>query len=198
MSELRPPTGRVSLRCPHHPSSVPCPIPRRTEQVPVSITSLFVQPSPGKRRVGVRIDCFEACSDFTRVMARWIAQPPMAAFVTRLQSGRSLVQTARQLPDQSTTLWVESSSTSDTRHRGALLPPSPAAVLAAANLAPASGRQDHTTSPSASVPFVKGTSASTASRPAFRDDRERPSCRVETGRACSGDLPDGLSGIFFS
>jgi hypothetical protein len=74
----------------------------------------------------------------------------------------------------------------------------PRAALAAANLAPASGRQDHTTSPSASVPFVKGTSASTASRPAFRDERERPSCRVETGRACSGDLPDGLSGIFFS
>jgi hypothetical protein len=45
-------------------------------------------------------------------------------------------------------------------------------------LTPASGRQDHTTSPSASRPFVKGPSASTASRPAFRDDRERPSCRV--------------------
>jgi hypothetical protein len=34
------------------------------------------------------------------------------------------------------------------------------------NLTPASGRQDHTTSPSALAPFVKGASASTASRPA--------------------------------
>jgi hypothetical protein len=33
-----------------------------------------------------------------------------------------------------------------------------------ASLTPASGRQDHTTSPSASVPFVCSTMASTASR----------------------------------
>jgi hypothetical protein len=33
-------------------------------------------------------------------------------------------------------------------------------------LTPASGRQDHTTSPSALAPFVKGAAASTASRPA--------------------------------
>jgi hypothetical protein len=44
----------------------------------------------------------------------------------------------------------------------ALLPPSPA--LLRANLTPASGRQDHTTSPSARAPFVYGTFASTASR----------------------------------
>ena len=61
----------------------------------------------------------EACSGFTHVTARWIARPPNAAFVTRLRSVRLLVQTARQLPDQSTTLWVESSSTGDTRLRGA-------------------------------------------------------------------------------
>jgi hypothetical protein len=36
-----------------------------------------------------------------------------------------------------------------------------------ANLTPASGRQDHTTSPSASVSFVTDTLASTASRPTF-------------------------------
>src|SRR6185369_9858377 len=53
---------RVSLDYPHHHSNVPCPIPRRTEQVHVSIASLLVQPSPGKRRVGVRIDSFEAFS----------------------------------------------------------------------------------------------------------------------------------------
>src|SRR4051794_25756487 len=31
---------------------------------------------------------FEASSGFTRVTARWIAQPPTAAFVTRLRPGR--------------------------------------------------------------------------------------------------------------
>src|SRR5262249_14714755 len=33
-------------------------------------------PSPNGRRVGIRIDTFEACSGFTRVTARRIAQPP--------------------------------------------------------------------------------------------------------------------------
>ena len=47
---------------------------------------------------------------FTHVTARRIAQPPKAAFVTRLQPCQLPDRTARQLPDQSTTLWVESSS----------------------------------------------------------------------------------------
>jgi len=42
------------------------------------------------------------------------------------------------------------------------------------NLTPASGRQDHTTSPYASAPFVKGASASTASHPALVTTRETP------------------------
>src|SRR5260370_24790148 len=46
----------------------------------------------------------------------------------------------------------------------ACLTPSPALLLA--DLPPASGRQNDTTWPSASAPFVKGTTASTASRPA--------------------------------
>jgi hypothetical protein len=50
-----------------------------------------------------------------------------------------------------------------------------------ANLTPASGRQNHTTSPSAFALFVKSASASTASHRAFRDDRERPSCRAGRG-----------------
>jgi len=45
-----------------------------------------------------------------------------------------------------------------------------------ASLTPASRRQDHTTSPSASVSFVKDTFASTASRSNVRDDRETPLC----------------------
>jgi hypothetical protein len=49
------------------------------------------------------------------------------------------------------------------------------------DLTPASGRQNHTTSPSASVPFVNDTSASTASHRTFRDDREPPLLSGETG-----------------
>src|SRR2546421_4622679 len=43
-----------------------------------------------------------------------------ATFVTRLQPMRLPAQAARQLPDQSTTIRVESSSTDDSRPRGAL------------------------------------------------------------------------------
>jgi hypothetical protein len=42
------------------------------------------------------------------------------------------------------------------------------------NLTPASGRQDHTTSPSASATLVFVTSASTASHRNVRDDRDPP------------------------
>ena len=87
--------------------------------MPLSIASPSTRPSPLFRRVGIHIFTFEACSGFTHVTARWIAQPPKAAFVTRLRPGQSPSQTARQLPDQSTTLWVESSSTGETRLRGA-------------------------------------------------------------------------------
>src|SRR5450830_1674237 len=99
---------------------MPCPLPRRIERVRVSIASPLMQPSPNGRRVGIRIVTFEACSGFTHVTACRIAQPPKAAFVTRLQPCRLPGRAARQLPDQSTTLWVESSSTSDPRLRGAL------------------------------------------------------------------------------
>jgi hypothetical protein len=46
-------------------------------------------------------------------------RPPDAAFVTRLRPVPLPVQAARQLPDQSTTLWVESYSAGDTRLQGA-------------------------------------------------------------------------------
>src|SRR5205085_1183031 len=65
-----PPITRITLpTCRAH-------IPRRTERVWASIASPFTRPSPLLRRVGVRIFTFEACSGFTRVTARWIAQPP--------------------------------------------------------------------------------------------------------------------------
>src|SRR3954468_7552981 len=85
----------------------------------MSIASPFTRPSPLFRRVGIRIITFEACSDFTHVTARWIAQPPEAAFVTRLRPDRLPNQAARQLPKQSTTLRVKSSSTGGSRLRGA-------------------------------------------------------------------------------
>ena len=47
--------------------------------------------------------------------------------------------------------------------------------VASANLTPASGRQDHTTSPSALASFVSDTATSTASRPASVTIASRPS-----------------------
>src|SRR6476646_8645541 len=118
---LRPlPSPLTGLpRFTNHLSDVPCPLPRRIERVRVSIASPLMLPSPFDRRVGIRIVTFEACSGFTHVTARQIAQPPKAAFVTRLQPCRLPGRTARQLPDQSTTLWAESSSASNPRLRGA-------------------------------------------------------------------------------
>src|SRR5262245_10373638 len=111
---------RISPDYSDHPSYVPCPLPRRIERLLMSITSPITRPSPNGRRVGIRIVTFEACSGFTRVTARRIAQLPKATFVTRLQSLRLPARAARQLPDQSTTLRVESSSTGNPRLRGAL------------------------------------------------------------------------------
>src|SRR6202012_4617419 len=56
----------------------------------------------------------------------------------------------------------------------------------ATDLTPASGRQDHTTSPSAPAPFVRAlpctdAAASIASPPNVRDDREAPLLRVQDG-----------------
>jgi hypothetical protein len=116
--DLRP--NRASTDYPHHLSNVPCPLPRRIGRVRVSIASPSTRPSPKFRRVGIRIITFEACSGFTHVTARWIAQPPKAAFVTRLRPGRLPSQAARQLPEQSTTLRVKSSSTGGACLRRAL------------------------------------------------------------------------------
>jgi hypothetical protein len=76
----------------------------------------------------------------------------------------------------------------------AFLPPSPA-EMTSANLTPASGCQDHTTSPSASAPFVKGASTSTASRPASVTIAKRPFGGAGRG-AYRPDLGRGASTIF--
>ena len=85
----------------------------------MSMASPLTRPSPNGRRVGIRIVTFEACSGFTLVTARRIAQPPKATFVARLQPCRLPDKAARQLPDLSTTVWVEPSSTGNSRLRGA-------------------------------------------------------------------------------
>ena len=53
-------------------------IPRRIEQVRVSISSLSVLPSPVNRRVGIHDFTFEAYSSFTHVAACQMACPPKA------------------------------------------------------------------------------------------------------------------------
>jgi hypothetical protein len=63
---------------------------------------------------------YKACSGFTHVTARRIARPPKVTFVTRVQPSRLPSQDARQLPDLSIILRVESSSTGVSRLRGAL------------------------------------------------------------------------------
>jgi len=80
----------------------------------------ITRPSPNGRRVGIRIVTFEACSGFTPLRPIGLLSRPEATFVTRLQPMRLPAQAARQLPDQSTTLRVDSSSTDDSRLRGAL------------------------------------------------------------------------------
>ena len=85
MSRPLPSPATGLPRCPNHHAYVPCPLPRRIG------TGACVDCFPIPRglpqnsgRVGIRIVLFEACSGFTRVTARTLAQPPKAAFVTGL------------------------------------------------------------------------------------------------------------------
>ena len=77
----------------------------------------------------------------------------------------------------------------------AFLPPSPQRGLSLKNLTPASGCQDHTTSPSATTPLVLRHHRVHRIPPNVRDDGQRPSFGRDA-RSCRGDLPDGLSEIF--
>jgi hypothetical protein len=78
----------------------------------------------------------------------------------------------------------------------ALLPPSPLRSSFPRSLTPASGRQDHTTSPSA----MSGVRRSPSSRPPHPTATfvtcATPLLSGETGQADISDLPDALSGIF--
>ena len=122
VATLRPlPSPRwVSPDYPNHLSDVPCPLPRRIERVRVSIASPLTRPSPNGRRVGIRIVTFEACSGFTRVTARQIAQPPKGDLcheAPALPVARPSRSSATRSIDNSR---VDSSSTDDSRLRGAL------------------------------------------------------------------------------
>jgi hypothetical protein len=74
----------------------------------------------------------------------------------------------------------------------------PRQLLLLAGLAPASGRQDHTTSPSALAGVRRSPAlASTASRRAFVTIAIRPSCRAGQ-RLYRGDLGAKRSGLFLA
>jgi hypothetical protein len=77
----------------------------------------------------------------------------------------------------------------------ACLPPSPLRSLLPRNLMPASGHQDHTTSPSASTPFVIGASASTASRSTSVAIASAP-LTEQDGMSSKTDLGESRNGIF--
>src|ERR1035437_3733490 len=78
MLKVRPSPTRISRNYPDHLSGMPRSLPRRIEQVRLSIASLSVLPSPVNGRVGIHDFTFEACSSFTHVAACQVAGPPIA------------------------------------------------------------------------------------------------------------------------
>ena len=78
----------------------------------------------------------------------------------------------------------------------AFLPPSPVNRLT--DLAPALGRQDHTTSPSASCCSSHNTPRPSHPASYVRDDRETPLMWVRDTREHGFDLPDGATEKFAS
>ncbi len=74
-----------------HLPCMPAPLPRRKPAG--ALVVLFPagrRPSPDYRRVGFRINRFEACSAFTRVPACMVAEPPRAALLSRVLQSISL------------------------------------------------------------------------------------------------------------
>ena len=66
--------------CTFHLPCMPTPLPRRKPAgARVALFPAGRRPSPVSRRVGSRINRFEACSAFTRVPACMVAEPPKAA-----------------------------------------------------------------------------------------------------------------------
>src|SRR5215475_10358383 len=110
-----PPMCRVALStCRAH-------YPGGSERVHISgFLPRSMQPSPLHRRVGIRIATFEACSGFTHVTARQLAQPPKATFVTGLQPTDYADKLPVSYSTKPATIEVEPSSTGNTPLRGTL------------------------------------------------------------------------------
>ena len=81
----------------------------------------------------------------------------------------------------------------------ALLPPSPLRSLLLRNLTPASGRQDHTTSPSASGALVSSTIRQRPPHPAstFVTIMKRPSCEAGRRQGFTDVSIGGRNELFF-
>ena len=113
---------RISRNYPDHLSGMLRSLPRRIEQVRLSISSLSVLPSPVNRRVGIHDFTFEACSSFTRVTACKIARPPKGGLLSRgfdlASHPTKPLGSYHVLP---TTTWMDPPSTGDLRRWGALL-----------------------------------------------------------------------------
>jgi hypothetical protein len=129
----------IGKTCPLIESSKP---PSNGPSLPISryASGVFDSDQTGLRadQAGAHVDCFPAHAAFPkwpegrhphchfrgllRLHSRYSSSDrsvTKATFVTRLRPCQLPGQTARQLPDQSTTLWVESSSTDGSRLRGA-------------------------------------------------------------------------------
>ena len=89
---------------------MPVPLPRRKQvDALVARFSSCRRPSPYFRRVGFRINCFEACSAFTRVPACMVAEPPKAALLPECFSPcRYLHEPPRLLPTGATVVGWDS------------------------------------------------------------------------------------------
>src|SRR5215471_11068362 len=117
----QPPRDRASPDVSCCLINVPCPLPGGSERVHISgFLPRSMQPSPLHRRVGIRIATFEACSGFTHVTARQLAQPPKATFVTGLQPTDYADKLPVSYSTKPATIEVEPSSTGNTPLRGTL------------------------------------------------------------------------------
>ena len=131
--KLRP--RRVSPDYLRHPSNVPCPLPRRIKTgasvdcfpVPCSLPRFSGgSASASPFRGLLRLHSHYGPLDRSTAVMPEACPRNLAAFVAGLRRGRLPDHAARQLPDQSTTPWVEPASTGDTRLRGALKKKKPA------------------------------------------------------------------------
>ena len=111
-AELRTPPAGTSLPALRSPlADMPCPLPRRTAAVQVSVASRLVRPSPYLRRVGVHDFPFEACSGLLLVTACQLARPAFSGLCHEA-AARPITRPRRS-----------SASTLTDNYMGGLLPP---------------------------------------------------------------------------